>query len=67
MVAMCEKQGCDFSTCVTAQDKLNIIEAFEDEREAIATAEAQKKAEEEAYNAEMTAISLASIAASMEY
>ena len=26
------KMGCDFSECITDQDKLNAIEAFEDER-----------------------------------
>lgn len=67
MVDAYTKQGCDFSACVSAQEKLDAIEAFEDEREAASAAEAQRKAEDEAYNAEMTATSLASIAASMEY
>ncbi len=31
MVDMYEKQGCDFSACVTDEDKLSVIEAFEDE------------------------------------
>ena len=30
MVQMYEAQGCDFSTCTTAKDKLEAIEAFED-------------------------------------
>lgn len=30
MVEMYAKQGCDFSNCVTNQDKLDAIEAFED-------------------------------------
>lgn len=30
MVDMYTKQGCDFSACVTDQDKLDAIEAFED-------------------------------------
>lgn len=31
MVNLYEKQGCDFSNCVTDEDKLAAIEAFEDE------------------------------------
>ena len=31
MVQMYEAQGADFSTCETAEDKLAVIEAFEDE------------------------------------
>ena len=30
MVQMCEAQGADFSACETAEDKLTVIEAFED-------------------------------------
>lgn len=30
MVQMYEAQGCDFSACTTAEDKLAAIEAFED-------------------------------------
>lgn len=30
MVQMYEAQGCDFSACTTAEDKLEAIEAFED-------------------------------------
>lgn len=30
MVQTCEALGADFSTCVTAEDKLEVIEAFED-------------------------------------
>ena len=32
MVQMYEAQGADFSGCETAEDKLAVIEAFEDER-----------------------------------
>ena len=32
MVDMYEKQGADFSQCETDQDKLDVIEAFEDAR-----------------------------------
>lgn len=34
MVEMYTKEGCDFSACVTDQDKLDAIEAFEDARNA---------------------------------
>lgn len=67
MVDMYTKEGCDFSACTTAEEKLTAIEAFDDEREAEAAARAKAKAEEEAANAELNAMSLASIAASMEY
>ena len=58
MVQMYGDQGCDFSGCVTDQDKLDAIEAFEDAKNAPST---------EPSNEEITAMSLASIAASMEY
>ena len=32
MVQMYEAQGVDFSACTTAEEKLEVIEAFEDER-----------------------------------
>lgn len=57
MVENAEKSGCDFSACITDQDKLNAIEAFED---------AMSRGSEVS-NEELTAVSLASIAASMEY
>lgn len=63
MVEMYEKQGADFSSCKTAEEKLAVIEAFEDERE-----QAQREASTTSVsNEELTATSLASIAASMEY
>lgn len=67
MVDMYTKQGCDFSACTTAEEKLAAIEAFEDAREAEAASKAQSEAEMTAANDELTATSLASIAASMEY
>ena len=63
MVESYTKDGCDFSACVTADDKLAAMELFDDVR----NAEALERAQAEAMNAEMTATSLASIAASMEY
>lgn len=44
MVEIYTKQGCDFSTCETAQDKLDAIEAFEDAKEAEAKAAAEAAA-----------------------
>ena len=58
MEQMYAAQGCDFSACETAEDKLEAIEAFED---------AQNAPAEGISNEELTATSLASIAASMEY
>lgn len=63
MVEMYERQGADFSACTTPEEKLAVIEAFDDERE-----NAQKEVSANAVsNEELTATSLASIAASMEY
>lgn len=59
MVQMYEAQGADFSACETDEDKLNAIEAFEDTRNAAD--------EGVVSNEELTATSLASIAASLEY
>lgn len=58
MVEMYEKSGCDFSACTTDEEKLAAIEAFED---------AANAPSEGVSNEELTATSLASIAASMEY
>ena len=63
MVENYEKQGADFSACKTDEDKLAVINAFDETREA-AQAEA---AANTVSNEELTATSLASIAASMEY
>lgn len=51
-------QGCDFTGCETGQAVLEAIEAFENARNA---------PREGVSNEELTAASLASIAASMEY
>lgn len=67
MVQMYEAHGADFSACETAEDKLAVIETFDAEKEATSAAETKAAAEAEAANAELTATSLASIAASMEY
>jgi hypothetical protein len=67
MVEMYAKEGCDFSSCVTPEDKIAAIEAFEDKREADAKEAARAAAEREAANAELNAMSMASIAAQLEY
>lgn len=47
MVEMYEGQGCDFSECETAQEKLDTIEAFENARiEAAAMASAEPSTDE---------------------
>lgn len=37
MVQLYESQGCDFSACETAEDKLAAIEAFEDAQNTVST------------------------------
>ena len=58
-----EQLGADFSACTTDEEKLAVIEAF-DEEMAIAEAEAMAEAR---VKEEIQADSLASIAASLEY
>ena len=67
LVDMYTKQGCDFSGCESAEEKLAAMEAFDDAREAMQAAQAKAHAEATAYNEELTASSLASIAAQLEY
>lgn len=59
MVQMYEAKGADFSACTTDEEKLEVIEAFEDAANTVS--------EETVSNEELTATSLASIAASLEY
>lgn len=44
MVDMYTKMGCDFIDCITDEEKLELIEDFEDEREAAAKAAAEAAA-----------------------
>ena len=67
MVDIYEKQGCVFTEDMTPEEKLAAIEEFEDTREAEEKAKAEEKAAAEAYNNEISATSLASIAAQLEY
>ena len=46
MVDMYAKMGCDFSACETAEEKLEVIEAFEEAKEAEAKAAAEAKTNE---------------------
>lgn len=59
MKQMYEAQGADFSACTTNEEVLEVIEAFEDSQNMMG--------EMVASNEELTATSLASIAASLEY
>ena len=63
MVTLYENEGADFSACTTDEEKLAVIEAFDDAREA----REREAAAEAAAKADMQADSLASIAASLEY
>lgn len=67
MVQMYEERGVDFSECITPEEKLALIEAFEEAEEAAAQEAEKAAAANAAANEEMNAMSLASIAASMEY
>ena len=62
MVELYTKQGCDFSTCETPEDKLAAIEAFEDAREQAAAEAAEAAAAHEASTAERQAAALEAIA-----
>ena len=64
MVQMYENNGCDFSSCTTAEEKLQAMEDFD---KAAAEAAVEATANREASTDEVTAASLASIAASLEY
>lgn len=63
MVSKFEQEGCVFAEGLTPEEKLAVIEAFEDAREEENRASAMKQAQTE----EMNAMSLASIAAQMEF
>ena len=60
LIQEAENHGCDFSDCTTNQEKLDRYEEFEETRVAEATANTIA-------NEELTATSLASIAASLDY
>ena len=62
MVSMYEAQGCDFSACTTAQEKLDAIEAFDATKEAEAKAAAEAAAAEETSLAEREVTALEAIA-----
>ena len=67
MVSQATNQGCDFFSCTTDEERLARIEEFEIEQATKSAEAAKVKAETETANAELTAMALASIAASMEY
>lgn len=59
LVEKYEDAGLDFSSCHTDEDKISLIEDYENQK--------RKALREEISNEELTATSLASIAASLEY
>ena len=59
MKEMYGKMGCDFTSCESEQDYLDAIELFEDKK--------NNYSEQGISSEELTATSLASIAASLEY
>ncbi len=63
VVVKLEKEGADFSNCTTNEEKLEVIHAFLEEKEAREAEEAEDYRAREA----MQADSLASIAASLEF
>lgn len=67
MVDMYDDNGCDFSVCETPEEKLAVIEEYEKAQSEKANAAAKAKEEQDALNAELSATSLASIAAQLEY
>lgn len=62
MVDMYEKEGCVFTEGMTAEEKLAVIEAFEDARETEAREAAQKAAAQETDLAERNVAALEAIA-----
>ena len=67
MVSQATKDGCDFSACTNDEEALATLEAFEDFREAESKAKAIEEKQTKAFNEELSATALASIAASMEF
>lgn len=59
MVHLYEEQGADFSSCLTNEDRLAVIEEFD--------ARQMQREAETVSNEELTATALSSIAASLEY
>lgn len=62
MVSQYEAQGCDFSACTTAEEKLSTIEAFTEQKEAEAASAAEAAAAEESNLAEREVAALEAIA-----
>ena len=67
MVEMYETDGCDFTGCETPEDKINRINQYEIDKEIQMKAKAEEEAERKAYNEELNAMSMASIAAQLEF
>lgn len=67
MVDMYTANGCDLSNCNTPEETLAAIELFDKNVRLQEEQNARRSAEAEAANAELSATSLASIAAQLEY
>ena len=63
MVDVYQDDGCDFTGCETPEDKINRINQYEIDRDIRMKEEAEHKAQ----NEELNAMSMASIAAQLEY
>jgi hypothetical protein len=62
MIDMVEKEGCEIPDDLSPEEKLAIIEVFEEEREAYAQIAARESAEQEAARAERNVVALEAIA-----
>lgn len=67
MVETYQNEGCDFTDCNTPEEKINRINQFDTEKEIQMRAKAEEEAARKAYNEELNAMSMASIAAQLEY
>lgn len=63
MMSQFEERGCDFTNCSTPEEALQVIEAYEDAQKLAAA----QHAEDAQAAKELRNMSMASIAASMEY
>ena len=67
MINRYKSEGVDFSACKTDEEKLALIELYDENKAAEMKAKAEEEAITKAMNEELTATSLASIAASLDY
>ena len=67
MVETYQNEGCNFTDCNTPEETINRINQFDIEKEVQMKAKAEEEAARKAYNEELSAMSMASIAAQLEY